>query len=237
MAGPLPRLLAVKFQTNGMPDDEREPLPYANMPTSVAVYVATLSGPELLYASDIRGATQMNAWVHTRSATTPADLATAPPFAQVVRELTALTRADDILVFHKTRYDRNTVLVDTAQREGVDVAKLMGLNSYCTCQDPGPRNTFAKCPTFARLCDHFRVSLRDEYTAKGCAKALAECLSAAVRTDSPISVDIAVVVRDRAALAAVLPSACAIMPAALEKAGKTPARTRRAKKPPILVVN
>jgi DNA polymerase III epsilon subunit-like protein len=229
----MPRLLAVKFHTNGMPDDKREPKPYANMPTLVAVYVATPRGPELLYASDISGATQMNKWVHTRSATTPADLASAPSFAQVVQELTALTRADDILVFHKARYDRNTVLVDTAQREGVDVSTLMGLSCYCTCQDPGARNTFRHCPSFAQLCDHFQVSLRDEFTAKGCAKALAECLSAAVLTDTPISVDIAVVVRD--ARTAVL-SACAIMPAQ-EKADKAPAKTRRMKNPPILVVN
>ena len=187
--------------------------------------LATPSGPELLYASDISGATQMNTWVHARSATTPASLAAAPSFAQVVQELTALTRPDDILVFHKARYDRNTVLADAAQREGVDVSTLMGLSCYCTCQDPGARNTFGRCPSLAQLCDHFRVSLRDEFTAKGCAKALAECLSAAVRTDSPISVDIAVVVRDaRTAVS----SACVI----IEKAGKPPAKTRRAKKSP-----
>jgi DNA polymerase III epsilon subunit-like protein len=221
----MPRLLAVKFHTNGMPDDQREPKPYANMPTLVAVYAATPSGPELLYASDISGATRMNTWVHARSATTPAKLATAPSFAQVVHELTALTRADDILVFHKALYDRNTVLADAAQREGVDVSTLMGLSCYCTCQDPGARNTFGRCPSLAQLCDHFRVSLRDEFTAKGCAKALAECLSAAVRTDSPISLDIAVVVRDRAA---VLSSACVL----IERADEPPAKTRRAKKLP-----
>ena len=193
----MPRLLAFKFQTNGMADDERAPLPYPNFPTSVAVYVATPSGPELLYASDIAGATQMNKFVvHGRSVTTPADLASAPSFAQVVQELSELTRADDILVFHKARYDKTAVLENTAQREGVDVSRLTSLLSYCTCQDPGARNTFASCPSFARLCGHFRVALRDEYTAKGCAKALAECLSAAVQSNSPIAVDIGVSLQD-----------------------------------------
>ena len=73
------RLLALKTQTNGMDDEDFPPLPYSNFPTSVAVYVATASGSELLYASDIQGATQMNAWVRRHSSTTPADLEAAPP--------------------------------------------------------------------------------------------------------------------------------------------------------------
>jgi hypothetical protein len=187
------RLLALKTQTNGMDDEEFPPLPYSNFPTSVAVYVATVSGSELLYASDIQGATQMNAWVRRHSSTTPADLEAAPPFAQVMRELGELLYPSDVLICHNARYCRTNVIANAAQREGVDASKLLGLRCYCTCKDPGARQLFGACPSLSLLCRHFKVRL-DDATAQGSAKALAECLSAAVRSKSPLAADIVVAV-------------------------------------------
>jgi hypothetical protein len=188
------RLLALKTQTNGMDDEDFPPLPYSNFPTSVAVYVATVSGSELLYASDIRGATQMNAWVRRQSSTTPASLEAAPSFAQVMRELGELLHPSDVLVFHNARYCRTDVLANAARREGVDASRLLGLRCYCTCKDPGARQLFGACPSLSRLCRHFNVRL-DDATAQGSAKALAECLSAAVHSKSPLAADIEVALR------------------------------------------
>ena len=111
-----------------------------------------------------------------------------------MRELEELLRPGDVLICNNARYDRTVELANAAQREGVDASRLLGLCSYCTCKDPGARQLFDACPSLSRLCGHFKVRLEDAHTAQGSAKALADCLSAAVRSNSPLAADIAVAV-------------------------------------------
>ena len=181
---PVPRFLALDWETNGFRADPDQPLPCANWPVSVSLWAVAVDGSvEHLYSSKVSGATQFSTWAAEHHPFTPEDLRTAPAFEEVIRAMIAMVREGDVLVCHNMDYDVGKVLVPMCRRLGLeaDGMRLLRLPWVCTCKG-GWASTLlgGKWLSMRELCTCFGVRNGDEHSASGDAKALAECLAVAL---------------------------------------------------------
>ena len=177
-----PRFLALDWETNGLRPDLVSPLPCVNYPVSVSLWAVTNDGAvEHLYSSRVSGATQFCAWASRHHAFTPEDLRSAPAFEEVVQAMIAVVREGDVLVCHNVDYDVGKVLAPMCRRLGVDGARLLSLPRVCTCKGEWASTLMnGKWLSMRELCACFGVNNGDEHSAGGDAKALADCLAAAL---------------------------------------------------------
>ena len=177
------RFLALYFETNGLRADSKQPLPWANYPVSVALWaVSEDRSMSQLYNSKIRGAASFNSWATEHHAITPQYLNDEPEFKEVLDCLAATVATDDILVCHNTGYDIGKVLAPMCKLQGLDGAKLLDLPKVCTCKEAWASTVLdGKWLSLGELCNCFGVKQTTAHTAYGDAKALAECLAAALQ--------------------------------------------------------
>ena len=120
-----------------------------------------------LYDSHIQGAESFNAWVSRNVPVTFADLAQAPPLPKVIQEVARLLRPTDWLVAHNARFDLETCLARTGQKEknySEDLHFILSLPRFCTMNCSYMRSVSPRRPSLALLCKHFGVDF-DEAAA------------------------------------------------------------------------
>ena len=134
-----------------------------------------------LYSSKIRGATSFNSWATQNHDFTPQYLNDEPNFEEVLRRLAAAVAKYDVLVCHNVGYDIFKVLAPMCFMQGLDGAKLLELPRVCTCKGGWASTVLdGKWLSLPELCNCFGVKHTTAHTADGDAKALAECIAAAL---------------------------------------------------------
>ena len=177
------RLLALDFETNGLRAAAKQPLPWANYPVSVALWAMSEDcSMSQLYNSKISGATSFNAWATEQHAFTPHDLNDEPDFEEVLGRLAAAAAKYDVLVCHNVGYDIGKVLAPMCRLQGFNGAKLLDLPRVCSCKSAWASTVLdGKWLSLGELCNCFGVKQTTAHTSDGDAKALAECLAAALQ--------------------------------------------------------
>ena len=134
------------------------------------------------YSSNIRGATSFNSWATQNHDVTPQDLNDEPDFEEVLGRLAAAVATDAALVCHNVGYDIGKVLAPMCRLHGFIGAKLLDLPRVCSCKGAWASTVLdGKWLSLGELCNGFGVTQTTAHTADGDAKALAECLAAALQ--------------------------------------------------------
>jgi DNA polymerase III epsilon subunit-like protein len=178
----MPRLLALDFETNGLPDLHCPPQPWANYPVSVAIFaVSQEGGVEPLYSSRISGATAFNGWAARMHEFGPSDLQDEPDLEEVMGAMSALVKPGDVMVCHNISYDIERCLQNSCRLLDIDASAILSLPRFCTCRSEWAMDRNKdKWLSLAGLCAMYGVKNAREHTSGDDALALAQCLSKAL---------------------------------------------------------
>ena len=113
------RYVCLDFETNGFPEKDCKPMPWSSYPIQVSLTAVENGEVVHLYDSHIQGAESFTAWVSRNVPVTFADLAQAPPLPKVIQEVARLLWPTDWLVAHNARFDLETCLARTGQKEKI----------------------------------------------------------------------------------------------------------------------
>ena len=135
-----------------------------------------------LFSANISGATSFNSWATQHHDFTPQDLKGEPDFEEVLGRLAAAVATDDVLVCHNVGYDIGKVRTPMCRLHGFIGAKLLDLPRVCSCTGAWASTVLdGKWRSLGDLCTCFGVQQTTAHAAYGDAKALAECLAAALQ--------------------------------------------------------
>lgn len=177
------RFLALDFETTGLRSDSKQPLPWANYPVSVALRaVGEDRRVSQLYSSKISGATNINAWASQHHDFAPQYLNSEPDFKDVMGCAAATFAKAVALVCLNTGYGVGKELTPMCVAGGVGGAKMLDLPKVCTYKGAKASTVLdGNGLSLAELCNCVGVTQTTARTVDGDAKALAECLAAALK--------------------------------------------------------
>ena len=161
------RYVCLDFETNGFPEKDCKPMPWSSYPIQVSLTAVENGEVVHLYDSYIQGAESFNIWVAKHVPITFKDLSRAPKLPKVIQEIAAVLRPTDWLVAHNARFDFETCLARTGQKERIyseDLHFILSLPRFCTMNCSYVRSVSPRRPTLALLCKHFGVDF-DEAAA------------------------------------------------------------------------
>ena len=154
------RYVCLDFETNGFPEKDCKPMPWSSYPIQVSLTAVENGEVVHLYDSYIQGAESFNIWVAKHVPITFKDLSRAPKLPKVIQEIAAVLRPTDWLVAHNARFDFETCLARTGQKERIyseDLHFILSLPRFCTMNCSYVRSVSPRRPTLALLCKHFGV--------------------------------------------------------------------------------
>ena len=184
------KYMCLDFETNGFPTKNAPrnewPLPFHSYPIQVSIHSVDgdTGDVEEVYSTLIKGATQLAPWTIQNTPIKLSDLVDGKPFREVLEDMATLIQPGDVLVAHNAQFDLNTAVARTAGRLGIQggaVQKILEAPRFCTYQCAYSKIVFGKRVNLQKLCDHFEVTLNNAHDARADSKALAECVSEAIR--------------------------------------------------------
>ena len=158
------RYVCLDFETIGFPEQDCkpdcQPMPWSSYPIQMSLTAVENGEVVHLYDSYIQGAESFNPWVSQNVPITLPDLSNAPKLPKAIQEIAAVLRPTDWLVAHSARFDLETCLARTSQKERIyseDLHFILSLPRFCTMNCSYVRSVSPRRPTLALLCKHFGV--------------------------------------------------------------------------------
>ena len=183
---PHTRYVCVDFETNGFPEKDWLPLPWSSYPIQVSLTAVENGEVIHLYDSYIQGAQSICNWVMRNTNVSFKKLNKAPTLPEVIKQIAALLRSTDWLVAHNARFDFETCLVRTCERERIysnELHTILSLPRFCTMQCSYMRTVPPKRHNMGSICNHFGVEWSDSaaHDATYDSLKLAYCVACAYR--------------------------------------------------------